>query len=219
MKSYEIKENINNPKSKKRFYKDKYLNELINIIINYNGSFKLHHLVRDMFYVKSLEEYETILTKYLIIHTTYHKIIFEIYNLFTNWLPFEIYNLGELRGNYLEMLSYNYLQQHHDEKIYKESNIIINDYTSHTWDLIVELNNLHLYECKYSARLLKRNHINQMIGLNNKLPKSELFLVFYDIKEMVDFNIRKLREDTRKEKFDEIISTFTSITLDNFIFE
>ena len=58
-----------------------------------------------------------------------------------------------------------------------------------------------------------------MIGLKNKLPKSELFLVFYDIKEMVDFNTRKLREDTLKEKFDEIISTFTYIILDNFMFE
>ena len=219
MTNYDIIENKNNIKSKERFYKDSYLNQLIGIVVNYKGSFKIHNLVRDLFYLKTMDEYEELLTKYLRIYELHHEIIYRIYNLFTNWLPFEIYNLGQLRGNYLELLSYKYLKQSYPSlKIHMESNILVNDFKSHTWDLIVELPELlQLYECKFSPNSIKRHHINQMIALKNKLPNSSLFLVFYDINEWVTFNIKKLREDTQKDKYDDIIDNFTFITLDKFI--
>ena len=57
MLTYEIIENKNNIKSKQRFYNDNNLNKLINILIKYTGSFKVHNFVRDLFYVKSTSEY------------------------------------------------------------------------------------------------------------------------------------------------------------------
>ena len=146
-----------------------------------------------------------------------HDIIFDIYNIFIDWLPFEIYNMGELRGNYLELVSYRYMEEKYSETIYKESNVTIAEYRSHTWDLIIELNNsLQLYECKFSPKSLKRNHINQMIGLKNKLDISLLFLVLYDNKEIVEFNINQLREDTKKENYNQLLSNFNIITIENF---
>lgn len=41
MTNYDIIENKNNIKSKERFYKDSYLNQLIGIVVNYKGSFKI----------------------------------------------------------------------------------------------------------------------------------------------------------------------------------
>ena len=58
MTNYDIIENKNNIKSKERFYKDSYLNQLIGIVVNYKGSFKIHNLVRDLFYLKTMDEYE-----------------------------------------------------------------------------------------------------------------------------------------------------------------
>ena len=217
MKSYIIKENKNNLRSKKRFYKDKYLLELINIITKYKGTFKIHNFVRDLLYVKRLEEYDAILTKYLIIHNEHPTIILQIYGLFTNWSPFETYNMGQLKGNYLELLSYSYMRQKYSQKIYEESNIILDNYQSHTWDLILELNEkLYLYECKFSAKILKRKHIDQMTGLKNRIPTSSLFLVIYDTNEIIKFNLKQLRKNTGKYKYDKIIHQINFITIENF---
>ncbi len=212
---YEIKINKNNLKSKERFYNDNYLCNLVKLIITYKGTFKIHTFIRDLLYLKNIEEYETILTKYLIIHDIHHEIILKIYDLFTNWVPFEKYNLGELRGNYLEMLCYEYLQQEYSEKIYRESNIKIGDYISHTWDLILELEEyLNLYECKFSLNSLKRKHINQVISLKNKLSTSNIYIIIYETNELLEFKLMNLRENTKKDQYKQILSNINFITLE-----
>jgi len=151
------------------------------------------------------------------VYKEHYEIIFKIFTLFTNWIPYEKYNLGELRGNFLEFLSYNYLNDIYDKSIiYQESNIILKEYKSHTWDIIVDSNQLLLYECKFSSLSLKRSHINKMIGLKNKLEKVDIFLVFYESKLKVKNNIENLQENTKKYKFNDMLTEFNYITLENF---
>jgi len=65
------------------------------------------------------------MTKYLTIYSKHDEIILKIYRLFTNWSPFKIYNMGQLRGNYLEMLSYSHIQEKYVEKPYKEATYLL----------------------------------------------------------------------------------------------
>lgn len=171
-----------------------------------------------MFYFKSIVEYQRYLPQVLIAYEEFYELVMKIYNLFMEWNVFDKYNLGELRGNYLELLLFEYIKENsHDEKVYREVNVIIGDYKSHVWDVVSESDDcLSLYESKFSSKVLKRHHINQMIALFNKLPESEIYLVAYENKEVLMDSLDELQKDTSKIKYDNIIKNFNLISIENF---
>ncbi|MBR0472247.1 MAG: hypothetical protein IJI98_06065 [Methanosphaera sp.] len=218
MTDYIIKENINNLNSKQRFSTDPFLSKLINILVNNKEGSNIHEYVRDMFYFKSIEEYQRYLPHVLIAYEESYELVMKIYNLFMEWNVFDKYNLGELRGNYLEMLLFEYIKEnHYDANVYREVNVLIGDYKSHVWDVVLESEDyISLFESKFSSKVLKRHHINQMIGLFNKLPESEIYLVAYENKEVLTDSLDELQEETSKTKYDNIIKNFNLISIENF---
>lgn len=79
------------------------------------------------------EEYKLILE---LEETNFQELTY-LYNIFKKWNPYEKYNIRELRGFFFEELTTHYLKSN-DKKIILESNIVIGDYKSHTWDLIIK---------------------------------------------------------------------------------
>lgn len=82
-----------------------------------------------MFYLKSLTEYKEYLPLVLTVNENSIELVLKIYNIFIEWNAFEKYNLGELRGTFLEILTYNLLNKKGKREIYKEVNIILDKYT------------------------------------------------------------------------------------------
>lgn len=214
---YLIKENTNNIKSKKRFYEDKYLNELSNLALKYSNNIHLLNYIKTMLYFNDNEKYDESFSKITKAIPYNYKEIMQIYDLFKIWQPFNKYNMGELRGNFLENLYLKILRKKYGlNKIHKESQIIINDYYSHTWDFIVELEkNINCYECKFSPSVLKRKHINQMLGLYNKLKTSRIILVSFTNRSKVIDNIKLLRDDTNTKKYTQNIRHIQIISIEN----
>lgn len=214
-----ILENTANIKTKEKFQKDYYLNKLIDYTIQYSKSPGVNTFINVMFYVKKIKDYDN---QFYMFNMTYPESIEEInqiYILFNNWKPFELYNLGELRGNFLELLSYKLINNEFEGyDIYRESKIKIQDYISHTWDIIIENHIMYLFECKFSQESIKRNHLDQMVGLMNKLDdmRYSTFLVFYSPSEKVYNRLKNLQLNTKTEKFEEIMNKFNIITLNEF---
>ena len=214
-----IEENNNNLKSKEKFEKDYYLNKLINYAISYASVSGLNTFINVMFYLKNMKDYDN---QFYLFNMAYPDSICEIeqiYRLFITWLPFEKYDLGELRGNFLELLSYNILNKQYAEcSIYKESRVCIVDYISHTWDIIVDDDELYLYECKFSYQSLRRKHIDQMIALMNKLNdlNHKVILVFYTPREKINRRLKYLQFNTKEKRYAGMINRFNIIDLDDF---
>ncbi|RAP50977.1 MAG: hypothetical protein BZ133_04110 [Methanosphaera sp. SHI613] len=170
-----------------------------------------------MFYLKSLDEYKKYLPLILTVNENSIELVMKIYNIFIEWNAFEKYNLGELRGTFLEILTYKLLNKKGKGEIYKEVNIILGKYTSHTWDIILKLNNsINLLEAKFSSNVLKRKHLNQMISSFNKLPNSYIFLVSYDEKTIIKDKLINLKENTTQSKYDSILHNINIISIENF---
>ena len=142
---------------------------------------------------------------------------FEVYGLFLQWNAYEKYNLGEVRGAFLELLTFKLLKNIHDNSnIHRESYVKLDDYRSHSWDIIVEIDDiLELYECKFSFESLKRGQLNQIFGSINNL-NANVFLIFYQLKRKLTDNIEIWRENTSKDKFDYLINSVNIITLEDF---
>lgn len=120
---------------------------MINICSNLNLSLNDYLFIRECFYLCDQKEYEN--------HFNDFKILNEdscnakkIYTLFKEWKSYSYYNLGLLRGNFLEILSYNLLNSHFKTDVkYRESKIFLDNYYSHTWDIIIRVEELYyLYE-------------------------------------------------------------------------
>lgn len=140
-------------------------------------------------------------------------------SFFFQWKPYEQYEMSECRGIFLEELTLKYLKTNYkNDTIYPESKIIIDNYSSHTWDMIINLDKYYkLYECKYSTYYLKRKHLDNMISLKNKLKNSRIYLVIYENKTLIDYVIKKLKMNTNKDIYEENIKKINIFTLENFV--
>lgn len=217
--NFKLEINTNNLKTKEKFKNDCYLLELVNITTKCNDIHVLNY-IRDMFYLKSLDEYENKYNKSCLAMIQQTNSLNIIYNIFKLWLPFERYNLGELRGYFLELLTVTILKQSNitDNEIFQESKVKLENYTSYTWDIIINKDNiLHCYECKFSPNNIRRKHIDQIISLYNKLTKTHLNLVTFTEREYLIDQILFLRNNTNPKKYNEIISKINLITIENFV--
>ena len=172
-----------------------------------------------MFYLKSIEEYDFALTRNLIGYESSYQLFMDTYNLFKEYKPFETYNLGFLRGSFLELLTYKYLKLINDPgTIHQESKIKINEYESHYWDIIVKLEELlKVYECKFSSEHIKRDDLNKMYGLHNKIPNSKIYLVTFELKEIITDDLNNLIQETKVNKFNKMLNSFNYIYLEDYV--
>ena len=76
----------------------------------------------------------------------FHELTY-IYNLFILWNPFSKYNSRELRGFFFEQLTYYFIEKMTDYEIIREANMHLDNYISHTWDIIVK-EDCSFFECK-----------------------------------------------------------------------
>lgn len=213
----EIVFNRNNINNRRKFYNDVYLNRLVDLsIANYNIS-GLNIFIRYMFYSYNALDYEEMLSSFNLMYNESISCLFEVYGLFLQWNAYEKYNLGEVRGAFLELLTFKLLKNIHDNSnIHRESYVKLDDYRSHSWDIIVEIDDiLELYECKFSFESLKRGQLNQIFGSINNL-NANVFLIFYQLKRKLTDNIEIWRENTSKDKFDYLINSVNIITLEDF---
>jgi len=213
----EIVFNRNNYNNRRKFYDDIYLNRLVDLSIeNYNKS-GLNIFIRYMFYSYNSNDYEEMLSSFSLMYNESISCLFEVYELFLQWNVYKNYNLGEVRGAFLELLTFKLLKNIHDNSsIYRESYVKRDDYQSHSWDIIVEIDDLlELYECKFSFESLKRGQLNQIFGSINNL-NADVFLIFYQLKRKLNDNIEIWRENTSKDKFGYLINAVNIITLEDF---
>ena len=209
----QIKENKDNIKRKQLLLSDSYFKSLINITLKYSQYEEIHEFIKDFLSINYKKGYEEYLN-------TYHdENKYEIYNLFVQWRPYELYNMNECRGIFFEEFILKYLKSYEESGIiYTESKIIINDYSSHTWDIIVDLDNFFkLYECKFSSYHIKRKHIDKMISLKNKLQNSKIYLTVYENKSLVEYTIRNLRQNTDMEKYEDNLKKINIFSLESIV--
>ena len=93
-----IKENNNTSKSRQKYLEDDYFNQLIDLTVKYHDNIEIHALIRDLFTLVDLTEYETFFEKYTLIHKDTIKAISDVFNIFCEWKPYQYYNLGNCRG-------------------------------------------------------------------------------------------------------------------------
>ncbi|RAP43808.1 MAG: hypothetical protein BZ136_09350 [Methanosphaera sp. rholeuAM74] len=215
----QIKQNKNNIKRKEDLLSDSYFNSLLNITIKYSQYEEIHEFIKDLLTMNNEQDYKEYLDTFQDENNGLYEKLYEVYNLFSQWKPWKLYNMSECRGMFFEELILKYLKPNNmDGNIYTESKMIVNDYSSHTWDIIVELNKyFKLYECKFSSYHIKRKHVDKMVSLKNKLQNSKIYLTVYENKSLVEYTLKKLRQDTNKEKYENNLKKINIFTLENII--
>lgn len=211
-----IVENLNNLKNKEKLLEDQNLLNLIDLCLKKHLSIYDYLLIKDYFYLTSVNEYKNHFNDSKEFYTNINnsKII---YKLFKEWKPYEHYNLGELRGNFLELLFYTILNNFYSNTIFRESIIYLDDYKSHTWDIIMKYKKIYyLYECKFSSQSIKRSQINQMVGLNNRAKIFKMFLIFFESHDKIWDKLHELKYDTHFLKYNNMLKVFNIISLEDF---
>lgn len=213
---YKLLINQKNIKNKEKYFKDPYLNEITDLCINYSQNIHILNYIRLMLYFKNNEQYDKELSKAVIALSSYYKEIILINDLFKKWQPFNKYDMGQLRGIFLELLIFKILKNNYPENIIKqETKILLEDYQSYTWDFIVELtNHLDCYECKYSPYSIKRKHIDQIVAFSNKCQKSNIFLACFTSKDKITDSLILLKENTKIDKFKENLKIINIISIE-----
>lgn len=214
--TYEIKINMNNIKNKEIFIKDKYMINLIDFIYQNSEIKNVHKLTKRLFYCYNLNESEEEYN--LIIQLEEHKFkeLTYIYNLFCSWNPYNKYNIRQLRGFFFEQLNYIYFQSIYDnDEIITEAKVFVNGYSSHTLDLIVKSNDIFV-ECKFNYNSIKRDTINKMSTLKNKIPQSNAIISSYSNKNLIKDHLITLREDSSIEKYKILLNKISILSLESF---
>lgn len=216
---FHIEKNLNNFKNRNKYSNDIYLKKLVDLSMINHSVPGLNIFIRYMFYSLNEDEYTSQLYLMNNSYPTSMEELTKVYNIFIEWKPYEKYNMGEIRGVFLEFLTYAIIEKEFiDYDIYRESNVILSNYKSHTWDVIVDLiNYLNLYECKFSFESFKRKHLDQIVALMNKLEGSNSFVVFFQYKQKILLILDTLQNDTSDEKFKVMLSKINIISLEDFI--
>lgn len=212
----DIKINANelNLKSKEKFSNDEHLESLIQYIFNNSEIANIHKLTNRFFYCYNLLECEEEYKLILELEETNFQELTHLYNIFKKWNPYEKYNIRELRGFFFEELTTHYLKSN-DKKIIRESNIVIGDYKSHTWDLIIK-EECYFIECKMYYSSIKRSTIDKMVSIRNKLSEATVFLSSYTNKNLISDHLMTLQKDTSDDKYDLILKNITIISIEDY---
>ncbi|RAP54477.1 MAG: hypothetical protein BZ137_02000 [Methanosphaera sp. rholeuAM130] len=214
---FSIMENETTLKSKEKYIKDDYFNLLVNYAVKFHDCYDVHEIIKNLFELYSIDEYKTFFENKILSNTKYNEVYFEIYNLFCEWKPYSYYNMGNCRGAFLEEFTYHLLKKLYDTgNVYKESNIILDDYSSHNWDVILIFNDIFkAIECKFSSYSIQTKHVNQIKGFKNKFNKFNVYLVSYDYKDAI---LDALTIITNNNP-DEILDMINIISIENLIKE
>lgn len=215
----EIKQNTNNIKRKQQVLSDSYFNSLINIALRHSQYEEIHEFIKDYLTINNINSYKDYLDTYQDENNELYELLYEIYDLFTQWKPCESYNLTECRGIFFEELIFKYIRSNNkDGTFYSESKINVDNYSSHTWDIIFNLNEYYkFYECKFSAYHIKRKHIDKIVSLKNKLQKSKVYLVVYENKQLIEYTLKNLQQNTNKEKYENNLKKINIFALENIV--
>ena len=213
-----IKDNENNLKSKDKFSDDVDLQNLVDYCIINNSVEGLNSFIRVLFFIEEYNGYELALNRAKIRFKHSEKELTIVCNIFRKWIPYEKYNLGECRGAFLEILSYKRISLQYPNHIIKqEINLFLEDYKSHTWDILLEEDLIYyLFECKFSSVSIKRSHLNHMLGDYNKLKVIRMFLIFFTTKNKVLDYLLSLQEDTGNSEYESMLNKFNIITIEDF---
>ncbi len=142
----------------------------------------------------------------------------KVHEIFCEWKPFDKYDLGQLRGSFLEELTLELLKDvYDDELIFQESKIILGDFQSHFWDVIVIVDDwVDAYECKFSSYSVNRGQLDDMVGLRNNLESSMIFLVVFQPKGAVIEILNTLKGNTSAEVYEKYLDKINIISLEDF---
>jgi len=93
--------------------------------------------------------------------------------------------MSNLRGIFLELLTYKFLQFTYSEKqINHESILIIGDFVTNPIDFVIKReSDIDCYECKFSSYSIKKNQIDIFIGLKNKSIYLNVSLVLFESRQ------------------------------------
>ena len=169
-----IQKNTKLIKSKENLFNDSYLNRVINLLVDDEKYFEIIYSIRHLFYMTNEANYER---EFKLMITRYYDKITEckeVYHIFKEWKPYDKYDMGECRGIFLELLSYKLLIKKYGEKnIFRESNLIIGQFQSHTWDAILK----EVYKIYHLSLVIhyKKNLISR--ETRNISVSSDLFFV------------------------------------------
>lgn len=214
--------NKNNINSKSKFKEDYYFEIITKLLINEIDNPYIHNNIKRLFNFTSVEQYEKLSANLikLMDSTTYKEHYPNIFlcNIFKIWKPYEKYNLGECKGYFFELFTYKLLNRLYNEnKLYLETSFKIGNYYSHTWDIILKILNVYYcYECKFSLKYFKRKHLNQMLSLKNNLNNSNLYLVTYHSLPLAKDCFERIKENTSKDKYENMLNQINLVTLDDF---
>ena len=213
--NFSIIENENTLKSKEKYIKDKYFNLLIQYAVKFHDCYDVHELIKNFFELYSLDEYESFFENKLLSNNEYNEVFFKIYNLFCEWKPYLYYNMVNCRGAFLEEFTYHLLKKlYATDNIYKETNIILDDYHSPDWDVILIFNDLFkVIECKFSSYSIQTKNINQIKGFKNKFNMFNIYLVSYDYKNALLDALTILT----KNNLEEILEIINIISIEDLI--
>ena len=108
---FSIKENQNTLKSKDKYIKDDYFNLLVTLAIENHNDYHIHEVIKNLFDLYNLNDYKLFFENYLLANKRYSENIFEIYDLFCEWKPFDYYNLRNCKGAFLEEFVFNLFEK------------------------------------------------------------------------------------------------------------
>ncbi|RAP50135.1 MAG: hypothetical protein BZ133_06220 [Methanosphaera sp. SHI613] len=214
---FSIIENETTLKSKEKYIKDDYFNLLVQYAVKFHDCYDVHEIIKNLFELYSIDEYELFFENKLLSNNKYNEIYFEIYTLFCEWKPYTYYNMGNCRGAFLEEFTYHLLKKiYPTDNIYKESTITLDNYSSHTWDVILLFDDLFKsIECKFSSYSIQTKHINQIKGFKNKFNNCNVYLLSYDYKDAIKDTLTIITQN----KTEELLEIINIISIENLIEE
>lgn len=212
---FSIIENETTLKSKEKYVKDDYFNLLVQYAVKFHDCYEAHDLIKNLFELYSINEYESFFENKLLSNNKNNEICFEIYSLFCEWKPYTYYNIGNCRGAFLEEFTYHLLKKiYTTDNIYKEANILLDNYSSHTWDVIIIFEDLlKAIECKFSSYSIQIKHINLIKGFKNKFNNFNVYLVSYDYKDAIQDALTIITNNNT----DDILKMINIISIENLI--
>lgn len=191
------------------------MNELVDLFINLSDRTYVATFIRSMFYLESDDEYYETYLDYSSVFKFQTEDFLKVYNIFHEWDTLKNYPISRWKGLFLELLTYKLLIKTRDNiQIKRESEIIIKDFRTNPIDFTVKIKReYHCYECKFSSQVIKKNQIDNLLGITN-YSHFKAYLILFE--PMVDVKYKISNSQLNYMLNDKNKDKITLITLENF---
>ena len=205
--------------NRRKIHANKDIIRLVNIILNNEICISLIEDIKTLFYIQTMEKLDEIIKENSKLYSGNElEIINKIANCFKSLLNSNL-SLDNIRGGFLELLVYTFLNKMYPHnEIFEEVRILYGNFKSNlTFDIVLNFNNdqYNAYECKFSPRYIKRKHIDNLSSLR-RLKNIFPYLVVFENILKVKYEMGKLRNDTKRNEFNQILKDFEIISLEDF---